>query len=239
MPGLREKVVKGAMWATLQSFVVQGVGFVVGMVLARLLTPSDYGTVAMLGIFFAVASSLASCGFGNALVQKKEVGELEFNSVFYVSLAVSAIIYALFFFSAPYIARFYNIPLLCPVTRVSALSFVFNAVNGVQIAELNRKLRFDLQFRVNLVTGAVSAISGITLAYRGWGVWAIVTASLMTSVASVLAYWTIIAWRPKLMFSFAALKPLFSYGWKISASGLVHTVYSNLYGFRATACRVC
>ena len=236
MPGLRDTVVNGAVWATLQTLVAQGVGFVVSMVLARLLSPSDYGTVAMLSVFFAVAMSLSSCGFGNALVQKKEVGDLEFNSVFYVSLAISVVVYALFYFAAPYIAEFYHAPVLCPVTRVSALSFVFNAINGVQIAELNRKMRFDLRFRINLITSVVSAACGITLAYMGYGVWAIVTASLASSIASVFAYWTIIAWRPKPMFSFAALRPLFSYGWKLSLSGLVHTVYSNLYGFIIGRC---
>ena len=119
--GLKTKVTKGAIWVTLERFVTQIVGFVVGMVLARLLTPTDYGTVALLSIFFAIAGSLASCGFGNALVQNKNVGDLEFNSVFYMSLAVSGVIYIGFFFAAPLIANFYNIPVLCPVTRIAAL----------------------------------------------------------------------------------------------------------------------
>ena len=229
--GLRDKVAKGAVWATLQTFVGQGVGFVVGMVLARLLTPSDYGTVALLSLFFAIAGSLASCGFGNALVQKKDAGDLEFNSVFYTSLLISSIIYLVFFFAAPWIAEFYKTPVLCGVTRVSALCFIFSAINGVQGAELSRKMLFDKRFKISLITCAASAVCGITFAFLGWGVWALVIASLITSVASVVAYWTIIAWRPKLMFSFTAVKGLFSYGWKLSLAGLLHTTYSNLSGF--------
>ena len=229
--GLKAKVAKGAIWVTLERFAMQIVGFVVSMVLARLLTPNDYGTVALLSIFFAIAGSLASCGFGNALVQNKNAGDLEFNSVFYMSLAVSGVIYIGFFFAAPWIADFYNVPVLCPVTRVSALQFIFSAINGVQGAELSRKMLFYKRFRISIITCLVSAVCGITFAYLGWGVWALVISSLITSIASIIAWWTIIAWRPKLMFSFKVLKGLFNYGWKLSLSGLLHTIYSNLYGF--------
>jgi len=231
MSGLKSRVAKGAIWATMEKFVVQAVSFVVGMVLARLLTPNDYGTVALLSIFFAIAGSLASCGFGNALVQKKEVGELEFNSVFYVSIVVSLVIYGVFFFTAPWIADFYRTPILKPVVRVSALSFVFHSINSVQGAELSRKMLFDRRFKISLITCAVSSVCGISFALLGWGVWAIVLSSTITSIASVIAYWCIIAWRPRWMFRFNVLKGLFSYGWKLSVAGLVHTTYSNLYGF--------
>ncbi len=228
---LKTKVAKGAIWVTLERFVKQIVGFVVGMVLARLLTPTDYGTVALLSVFFAIAGSLASCGFGNALIQNKNAGDLEFNSVFYMSVAVSGVIYVGFFFAAPWIANFYNVPVLCPVTRVSALQFIFSAINGVQGAELSRKMLFYKRFRISIITCLVSAVCGITFAYLGWGVWALVISSLITSIASTITWWTIIAWRPKLMFSFKVLRGLFNYGWKLSLSGLLHTIYSNLYGF--------
>ena len=228
---LKNKVAKGAVWATLERFSVQAMQFVVGMVLARLLTPTDYGTVALLSIFFAIAGSLASCGFGNALVQRKEVGDLEFNSVFYLSVAASLVIYAAMFFAAPYIAEFYKTPVLCPLARVSAISFILNAINSVQGAELSRKMLFDKRFRITVIVSVVSAVSGITLAWLGLGVWALVYTSLLSNLASVLAYWTIIAWRPKLMFSFRAVKGLFSYGWKLSVASVISTVYTELYGF--------
>ena len=228
---LKNKVAKGAVWATLERFSVQAMQFVVGMVLARLLTPTDYGTVALLSIFFAIAGSLASCGFGNALVQRKNVGDLEFNSVFYVSIAASLVIYVAMFFAAPFIADFYKVPILCPLARVSAISFILHAINSVQGAELSRKMLFDKRFKINLIVSIVSAVSGITLAYLGLGVWALVFTSLLSALANVVAYWTIIAWRPKLMFSFPAVKSLFSYGWKLSLSSMIDTLYNEIYGF--------
>ena len=228
---LKSKVARGAVWATMERFAVQGMHFVVSMILARLLTPTDYGTVALLSIFFAMAGSLASCGFGNALVQRKNVGDLEFNSVFYISVAASFVIYAVMFFAAPYIADFYKTPILCPLARVSAISFILNAINSVQGAELSRKMLFDKRFRIMVIVSVVSAVSGITLAYIGLGVWALVFTSLLSNIASVIAYWTIIAWRPKLMFSFSAVKGLFSYGWKLSLAGMIQTFYVEIYGF--------
>lgn len=228
---LKSKVAKGAVWATLEKFSVQAMQFVVGMVLARLLTPTDYGTVALLSIFFAIAGSLASCGFGNALVQRKNISDLEFNSVFYVSIAASLVIYVAMFFGAPFIASFYDNPVLCPLTRVSAIGFILNAINSVQGAELSRKMLFDKRFKINLIVSIVSGISGITLAYLGLGVWALVITSLLSALANVVAYWTIIAWRPKLRFSFPAVKSLFSYGWKLSLSSMIDTLYNEIYGF--------
>lgn len=228
---LKSKVAKGAVWATLERFSVQTMHFVVGMVLARLLTPTDYGTVALLSIFFAIAGSLASCGFGNALVQRKNVSDLEFNSVFYISIAASLGIYAVMFFAAPYIADFYKTPVLCPLARVSAISFILNAINSVQGAELSRKMLFDKRFRITVIVSIISSVSGITLAYIGLGVWALVFTSLLSNIASVIAYWTIIAWRPKLMFSLSAVKGLFSYGWKMSLASMIHSFYVEIYGF--------
>ncbi len=231
MGDLRRKVARGVLWVSLEKFSAQLVYFVVAMVLSRLLTPTDYGTIGLLAIFLAVAGSLANCGFGNALVQKKDAGDLEFNSVFYLSLAASGVLYCAFFFAAPWIARFYDIPVLKPIARIAALQIVFSAVNSVQSAELSRKMLFHLRFRVTLFVSIVSAVAGITLAFCGYGVWALVWSSFLSGVAGTLASWTVIAWRPRWMFSFRAAKGLFSYGWKMSASGLVHTAYSNLYGF--------
>ena len=201
------------------------------MVLARILTPNEYGTVGILSVFLIVAGALANCGFGNALVQKKEVGELEFNSVFYLSLAVSGALYLALFFAAPWIADFYDVPELRPITRVAALQLVFSAVNSVQSAELSRKMLFHLRFRVTMIVAVVSATVGVTLAFGGYGVWALVWSSFVAGVTSVVAWWTIVAWRPRLIFSFKSLKPLFSYGWKMATSSLIHSVYGNLYGF--------
>ena len=228
---MKQKVAKGAVWISLATLSNQVVHFLVSLVLARLLTPADFGTVGMLSIFLVIASSLATCGFGNALVQKKDAGDLEFNSVFYLVLAASCLCYAVLFLAAPWVARFYGVPVLKPILRVSALTLIFSAVNSVQGAEVSRKMLFHLSFRVSLLTNAVSAAVGVALAYAGFGVWALVWASFCSGLTGVLAMWTIIAWRPKRMFSWNAARKLFSYGWKMTLSSLIHRVYSNLYGF--------
>lgn len=227
---LKSKVAKGAVWTLMEKLSTQVVQFVVSMVLARLLTPNDYGTVALTAIFFAVAGVLVDGGFGTALIQKKDADDLDFNSVFYFNLLLSVVTYVGMFFAAPWIARFYNVPELVAIVRVSSICFLFNAVNAIQNAELSKKLLFHLSFRVSLITCLTSAVCGITLAFLGFGVWALVWASLITGIVGVFARWFIIAWRPKLMFSVSRLKPLFSYGWKMAFSGLLDSIFRELNG---------
>lgn len=227
---LPQKVAKGAIWTLLEKISVQLVGFVVGVVLARLLTPDDYGTVALTSVFFAIAGVLVDCGFGIALIQKKDADDLDFNSVFYLSAVLSLVIYVILFFSAPFIANFYRVPELVAIVRISALTFFFNSINSVQNAELMRKMLFNLSFRISIITTISSAVCGILMAYLGYGVWALVWSTLVSGFVGTVSRWFIIAWRPKLMFSFARLKPLFSYGWKMAASALLDRAVSQING---------
>ncbi len=227
---LKSKVAKGALWTLMEKLSTQAVGFVVGMVLARLLTPNDYGTVSLTGIFFAVARVLVDGGFGNALIQKKDADDLDYNSVFYLNVTFSLVAYTALFFAAPWIARFYKTPELVAIVRVSAIVFIFNAINAIQSAELTKKMLFHLSFRISLITTFTSAICGVTLAFMGYGVWALVWSSLITGFVGVIARWLIIAWRPRLMFSWKRLGPLFAYGWKMAASGLLDAFFRNLNG---------
>ena len=227
---LKSKVAKGAVWALLEKLSTQAVGFVVSMVLARLLTPNDYGMVALTGIFFAVAGVLVDGGFGNALIQKKDADDLDFNSVFYISLLLSFFVYAALFFAAPWIADFYDVRELTMIVRISAICFLFNAVNAIQNAELTKKMLFHLSFRVSLIISGTSAVCGITLAILGYGVWALVWATLISGFVGVVARWFIIAWRPRFMFSFQRLGPLFSFGWKMAVSGLLDAAFTNING---------
>ena len=227
---LKSKVVKGVFWTLLEKFSVQIVGFVVGMVLARLLTPTDYGTVALTGIFFAIANVLVDSGFGIALIHKKNADDLDFNSVFYLNLCMSILAYVVLFLAAPWIARFYKTPELTAIVRVSAICFLFNAVNAIQGAELTKKMLFHLSFRISLITCLTSAVCGITFAFLGFGVWALVWSSLITGFVGVIARWFIVAWRPRLIFSYARLKPLFAYGWKMSLSSLLDQFFVHLDG---------
>ena len=227
---LKSKVAKGAVWTLLEKSSTQVVQFVVSMILARLLTPSDYGTVALTGIFFAVAGVLVDGGFGEALIQKRDADNLDFNSVFYLNIGLAVLVYGIMFFAAPWIARFYNTPELTAIVRISAICLIFNAVNAIQNAELTKKMLFHLSFRVTIITCFASATCGITLAFLGFGVWALVWSSLCGGAIGVIARWFIIAWRPRLMFSWSRLKPLFSFGWKMAVSVLLDQVFVNLNG---------
>lgn len=216
------------MWTLLEKMSTQLVTFVVGMILARLLTPDDYGTVALTAIFFAVAGVLVDGGFGGALIQKKDADDLDFNSVFYLNLFLSVLAYAALFCAAPWIADFCKTPELKEIVRVSAICLFFNAANAIQGAELTKKMLFHLSFRISLITTFASAACGLTLAFLGYGVWALVWSSLLGGLVGVIARWLIIAWRPKLMFSLSRLKPLFSYGWKMAATSIINKTFENI-----------
>jgi len=231
MIDVKDKMVKGTIWTLFEKFSLQIVAFVVSMVLSRILTPTDYGTVALITVFMAIAGVLVDSGFGSALVQKKDATELDFNSVFYLSVGISLVAYAVLFLSAPAIARFYDMAALCAILRVTALSLVFGAVNSVQGAELARKMLFHLSFRISLISTVPSAIVGIVCALRGCGPWALVWQGFTSGVIGIFARWFIIAWRPKPMFSFRAVKSLYSFGWKLSADSFVNMAFDNIYGF--------
>ena len=230
MRNLKHQVVKGAVWAMLEKLGLQAVHFGVTLVLARLLTPTDYGTVALLSIFLGIAGSLSDCGFGRALVQKKNATDADFNSVFYISMVLSGIMYASLFCCAPLIAQMYKTPELCPILRVLGAMLLLNCINSVQNAELNRKLLFKLSFKISLIQAMVSAGVGISLAYLKYGPWALVWSQVGGGVAGTISRWFIIAWRPKFMFDWGALGQLFSFGWRMSLSGLLDSAYSNLSG---------
>lgn len=226
----KKQVVKGTVWALLERFSNQIIVFVVSMVLARMLTPTDYGTVALLSLFIVVASVLVDSGLGLSLIQKKDATELDFNSVFYFSLFLSSLLYLILFFSAPYIAEFYKVELLVPILRIEALTLFFSSINTIQNAEIARNLLFNLSFKVSLVASIVSAVVGIGLAYLGYGVWALVWSQVLSGFVSTISKWFIVKWRPKLLFSFSALKPLYEFGWKMLLVNLLDVVYRNFYG---------
>ena len=226
---LTDKVARGVFWVLMEKFGIQLAHFVVTLVLARLLTPNDYGTVALLSIFIEVANVLVDSGFGKALVQKKKATQTDYNTVFYISMTSAAILYMALFFAAPYIAGFYDVAELKPMLRIMALSLVFHSINGVQNVELNRKMLFHLSFRISWVRTIVSAVTGISFALAGYGPWALVWASLFGGIAGVIARQFVIRWRPSFTFSWDSAKGLFRFGWKMTAASLLTTAYNNLY----------
>ncbi len=230
MGKLTDKVARGVFWVLLEKFGIQAAHFVVTLVLARLLTPNDYGTVALLSVFVSISNVFVDCGFGKALVQKKGATQTDYNTVFYLSMAFAAVLYTGLFFAAPLVASFYGIPDLAIMLRVLALSLIFHSINGVQNVELNRKMLFHLSFRISWVRTIVSAVTGISFALAGYGSWALVWASLAGGIVGVIARQLVIRWRPSCTFSWDSAKGLFRFGWKMTIVALIDKVYSNLQG---------
>lgn len=236
MGKLTDKVAKGVFWVLMEKFGIQAAHFVVTLVLARLLTPNDYGTVALLSVMIALGNVLVDCGLGRALVQKRDATQDDFNTVFYISIVLSLVLYAALFLSAPFVAEFYEIPELKPMLRVLSLSIFFHAMNGVQGAELARKMKFKLSFRISWATTLVSAITGIWMAFCGYGAWALVWSSVAGGVAGVAARQLVIRWRPTMTFSRDSARQMFSFGWKMLVGMLVRDLYANLYTLVAGKC---
>lgn len=226
---LKTKTVKGVMWSAVERFSVAGISFLFGLVLARLLSPSDYGVIAMLNIFMAISQTFIDSGFSSALIRKPDRTEADNATAFYFNIVVGLACYLLLFAAAPFIARFYDTPLLVPVTRVIGLNLLLNSLCVVQQALLTVRIDFKTQAKISLTATIVSGGVGILLAYSGFGVWALVVQSVSAAFLRMLLLWLLAKWRPQARFSKTSFHELFSYGSKLLASGLLDTVYNNLY----------
>ena len=226
---LKQKTAKGILWSTVERFSVQGVQFIIMIVMARLLTPHDYGLIGMLAIFIAVAQSLIDSGFSQALIRKQDRTEVDNNTVFYFNIVVSALLYLILYVSAPLVADFYNTPQLCSVMRVVCLSIIFNSLAVVQRALLTIKIDFKTQAKAALTAAVTSGVVGITMAYHGFGVWSLVTQQLFNLGINTSLLWLLSKWRPKRLYSWQSFHELFAFGSKLLASGLLDTLYRNIY----------
>lgn len=223
------KVISNLFWRFSERTAAQGVSFIVSVVLARLLTPEDYGLIGLITVFISIATVFVSSGFGNALIQKENATQTDFSSVFYFSIFMGTAMYIVLFFAAPWIADFYNESLLIPVIRVLAVSLIIAGVNSVQQAYVSKTMQFKRFFYSTIIGTVISAFIGIFMAYKGFGVWALVTQNLSNQVIDTLILWFTVRWRPTLEFSFSEMKKMFDYGWKLLFSSLLDTVYNNLY----------
>ena len=228
MGTIKESTIQGVKWSAVERFSVQGIVFLVGLIMARLLTPSDFGIVGMLSIFLAVSQTFIDSGFSNALIRKIDRTDLDCSTAFYFNVVIGAVCYAILFGVAPIIASFYNMPILKDVTRVLAITLFLNSLTVVQVALLTVKVNFRTQAKVNLCSSLVSGGMGIFLAYTGWGVWALVYQQICRSAINVLLFWIAAKWRPMLKYSWDSFYELFSYGSKLLLSGLLHTFYLNV-----------
>ena len=221
-------VTKNLLWRFLERCGAQGVTFIVSIVLARVLDPTVYGTVALITVFTTIMQVFVDSGMGNALIQKKNADDLDFSSVFYFNIVICLALYGIMFAAAPLIARFYDMPELTPVVRVLSLTLIISGVKNVQQAYVSRNMLFKRFFFATLGGTIGAAIIGIWMAYRGYGVWALVVQNLFNHLIDTLILWLTVSWHPKFTFSFERLKGLLSYGWKLLLSGIIDTVYLDL-----------
>jgi len=206
----------------------QGIQFIMAIILARLLLPEDYGKIALVVIFITIANVFVQSGFNTALIQKKDADEVDFSSVFYLSLLIAGLLYVILFFTAPFIAAFYNETQLISVLRVLSVTLFLGAFNSIQNAVIARKMQFKKLFISSLGAIVVSGVVGIFMAYKGFGVWALVVQQLTNRLLVTLILWFIVRWRPRLLFSLERVKGLFSFGWKLLVSSLIDNLYMNL-----------
>lgn len=223
------KTVNGVIWSAIERLAVRGIQFIISIVLARLLMPSDYGLIAMLSIFLAIAQSFVDSGFSNALIQKHNRTEIDCSTVFYFNIIVGIVLYLILFFCSGPISDFYSEPRLQLIVKVSGLSIIINSFGVVQRAKLSINLNFKLQALASLAAVIISGALGIFLAYKGLGVWSLVAQSVINHLLNVCILWGVSHWHPIFVFSTESFRSLFSYGSKLLLSGLLHTIYINLY----------
>lgn len=215
-------------WSSIETLATQFIRFVISILIARQLMPEDYGIIGMLTIFIAISATFTDSGFGSALIQKKNVTDQDFSTAFYFNVGVGSLMYAIMFVSAPWIADFYKQPLLVPVTRVYLLTLLISSFSQVQSARLRKFLDFRSQAIISVSALVCSGVTGLSMSYLGFGVWALVWQGIVATAATCILLWLMSNWHPMLSFSVQSFKYLFGYGGKLLGSSLINTVYNNV-----------
>lgn len=226
---LKQQTKKGIYWSALGNFANQGMRFAFGIILARLLSPDAYGVIGMLSIFMCIVSTFIDCGFSQALISKQNRTQVDFSTEFWFNIGVGIAGYFILFLSSPWIADFYNMPILSPILKVIGLGIVINSLCVVQSAQFAIQLDFKTPAKISVITQLVSGIVGIALAYCGWGVWALVFQQVGSSLFNAILLWRLAGWRPTVEFSKDSFNYLWSYGSKVLGASLIQQVYDNLY----------
>lgn len=226
---LKDKTVKGVGWSFADNIANSGITFLVGLVLARLLTPEEYGVMAMIMIFIAISNSIVDSGFSNALIRKIDAKRIDYNTVFYFNLVASVLLYALLFVLSPAIAAFFKEPLLVDVTRVIGCVLLINALAIIPRTLFVKDVNFKVQTKVSLIASLSSGAIGIGMALAGMGVWSLVGQQLSRQTFNTLFLWVYARWRPTWEFSWQSFREMFGFGSKLLLSGLIDTVWKNIY----------
>ena len=226
---LKDKTVKGTIWSAADAFLGHGVTFIVGIVLARLLTPEEYGLIGIVTIFTTIMLGIIDSGFSNALIRKIEVSEEDYCTLFIVNMALSVLMYVILFFSSPAIAQFFARPQLVLLCRVMGVFLIFQALSIVQYTILSRNIDFKTKTKASLFSGIISGVIGIAMAFMGFGVWSLVTQQLSKQLLYSVCLWWFNKWWPKLKFSIESFKYMWGFGWKLLLSGILDRLWGQLY----------
>lgn len=226
---LKDKAISGVFWTFGQQVGVQGVNFIVQIILARLLLPEAFGLIAMIQIFMAIGQTLMDGGMTSSLIRTKNPDQRDYSTVFLINLFSSVLIYLILFFTAPFIASFFNQPLLTLIIRIYTFSFIIQALVGVQTTRLTKEMNFKLQMYMQIPSTFIGGVSGIVLAYKGYGVWSLVWMQLISTTLFMLQHWFWIDWKPSLIFDKQKLKYHFNFGYKLTFSALLTALYTNSF----------
>ena len=226
---LKDKTVKGVGWSAIDSVAQHAVTFIVGIVLARLLSPDDYGLLGIIAIFTAVCTAIINGGFSQALIRKKDVTEDDYNTAFIVNLCMSLFLYVIIFLCSPLIARFFGRVELVSLTRVSSLGIIIGALALVQQTRLTKRIDFKTQTKISILSSVTSGVVGIIMAFLGFGVWSLVAQGLINQGIRTILLWLFNHWSPIFYFSSSSFKELFGFGWKLMAVSLLDTIWKELY----------
>ena len=227
---LKQKATYGILWTALQKYSTMLIQFVSGIILARLLTPYDYGCIGMLMIFMLLAESFIDGGFGSALIQKKNPTQTDYSTIFFWNIGLSVVLYAVLYLSAPFIAEFYDIPLLSDVLRIQGIVLFIYAFNIVQRNQLRKKLNFKVLSIVTILTSVTALTVTIIMAYHGFGVWALVAQNILTAAIPALIFWFYVRWRPQWVFSWQSFRELFSFGFYMFLTNMLNQFGQQIQG---------
>ena len=226
---LKDKTVKGVGWSAIDNVARYAVSFIVGIVLARLLTPDDYGLIGIIAIFTTICNALVDGGFGDALIRKKDVTDEDYNTAFISNLVISCVLYCVIFVSSPFIAQFFEREELVLLTRVASMGIIIGALSLVQRKRLTKRIDFKTQTKITLIASISSGVIGIAMALLGCGVWSLVAQGLTSHAFTAVLLCIYNKWLPKFQFSSISFKELFGFGWKIMVTSLLDSIWKELY----------
>lgn len=229
MSSLKDKTIKGVFWSAVERFSAQGIHFLFNIFIARILSPSDFGVIAMINVFLNLSQTFIDCGFGVAIIRKVDRTENDLSTVYIFNVVTSLLFYGVFWILSPHIAHFYNLPDLLSITRVISITLVISSFAGVHYSLLSINVDFKARAKISIISSVLAGSLCLFLAYHGYGYWALVAQSVLACLVKTALVIYHVKWKPRFLFSWASFKYLFSFGGRLLLSGLVDTIYNNLY----------